>query len=78
MPKFIARLMNDDGKYHYGSWTVPAPHAGPLFQINVQGTGALPPAPTQPATPAEHAQWIASLKATGATVDVVQIDEPKD
>jgi len=78
MAKILARLMHDDGKYHYGASTVAAPHLGPLFGIIAEGSGNLPQAPNNPATPEEHEQWLQSLRANGYSVEVVSIAEPAD
>ena len=76
MAKIIARLMHADGKYHYGLSTTAAPQLGPLFVINTEGSGVLPPAPNNPATPVQHEQWLQSLRANGFAVEIVPIEEP--
>lgn len=76
MASIVARLKNEDGKYHYGASAIPAPHLGPLFAITATGDGALPEGPPSPATAVEHENWLATLKANGFAVSVVPIDEP--
>ena len=76
LAKILTRLMHDDGKYHYGASTISAPHLGPLFVINAEGSGDLPEAPNNPATPEEHERWLQSLRANGYTVEAVSIAEP--
>ena len=76
MGQIIARLQHDDGKYHYGASTTPAPQLGPLFGITATGNGTLAKAPPNPATEAEHKSWLVSHKENGFDVNVIQIEEP--
>ena len=75
MGTVMARLMQEDGKYHYGVWTLPAPHLGRLFGISATGDAELPTFPPNPATEAEYQQWLAELKRRGLCVNVVTLDE---
>jgi hypothetical protein len=69
--------MHADGKFHYGASTLPAPQAGPLFEIAAHGAGkSLPKGPNNPAEPEEHQRWLASLQRNGFDVRVVLVDEP--
>lgn len=74
--RIFARLLKSDGKYHYGLWAQPAPLAGPLFEISIAGEGVLPASPHTIATPEEHNLWIASVKAAGFDVNVIEVMEP--
>jgi hypothetical protein len=76
MATIVARRMHADGKYHYGSSTAAAPQLGPLFEIRAQGSGDLPSAPNNPATPEEHEQWLQALRVNGFSVEVFPIEEP--
>jgi hypothetical protein len=78
MATIIARRMHADGKYYYGSGTVAAPQLGPLFGIRAEGSGDLPSAPNNPATPEEHERWLQALRSNGYTVEVYPIEEPAD
>lgn len=75
MGQVIARLMKEDGKYHYGTSTNPAPELGKLFAISAVGGEELPEFPHNPASPIEHTEWLDSLEARGWTVAVTEIEE---
>ena len=75
MRHLFVRVMNADGKYHYGNWTTPASRLGPLFRIAVAGTGILPDFPPNPATVEQHEKWLAILASNGFTADVTPIEE---
>jgi len=75
MGRLIARFHDDDGLYHYGMSTAPAPHLGTLFSIAATGCDSLPEAPNNPATKDQHEAWLASLRHKGCTVVVTPISE---
>jgi len=64
----LARRMNAEGKYYYGTTGPFAPELGLLISIDLQGDGQYPPGPPNPATQEEHDQWLGSLRQRGFKV----------
>jgi hypothetical protein len=77
MSPFFARKMNADGRFYYGLSCAAAPDLGPLYEFIVEGEGKRPAPAPNPATPWEHAQWMASLQRHGFRVVISWVQEPR-